>query len=114
MPEPADRAKAPKGGPQETGMGRPGKAFGQHAGTPASRNGLKSLWEGPGRPVAVIGRKNGKAWEGVGRHGKGYGKAFPWEGVPAVDQPSGVFLAFPGKGGVGVFINPIYGLSGSK
>ena len=62
--------------------------------------------------MAVIGRKNGKAWEGVGRHGKGYGKAFPWEGVPAVDQPSGVFLAFPGKGGGGGFINPIYGLGG--
>ena len=99
-----------KGGPHETALGRPGKDFGQHAGTPASRNGLKSHWEGPGRPVAVMGRQNGNFWEGAGRHGKGFGKAFPWEGLPTVDQPSGSLPGFPGKGGGVVSINPIYGL----
>ena len=58
-----------------------------------------------------MGSNHGKAWEGAGRHGKGLGKVFPWEGLPTGDQPSATLPAFPGKGGEGGFINPIYGLN---
>ena len=78
-------------------MGRLGKTW----------EDLKPQWEDPGRRVAIMGRFHGKAWEGAGRHGKRFGKGFPWEGLPPGDQPSATLPAFPGKGGV---INPIYGL----
>ena len=58
-----------------------------------------------------MGRFHGKAWEGAGRHGKRFGKVFPWEGLPTGDQPSATLPAFPGKGGEGGNINPIYGLA---
>ena len=81
-------------------MGRLGKTW----------EDLKPQWEDPGRRVAIMGRFHGKAWEGAGRHGKRFGKVFPWEGLPTGDQPSATLPAFPGKGGEGGFINPIYGL----